>query len=378
MEGISTFSRVIFYGATLLSILVIGLYSEIGYSKNCNILADEEPAIVVSISNETLGFQKFFHVNEATRFDLADVVALQSSVSNVISEPFDAVSIKRNSDKRMPPAHLDCSLTESEKVVLRSHANLWREMMKNRWQTMLVIEPTAAWDVNIRNIMESLSHGFEQLVNSRTEYKEYHATQQDPYLHNHWDILRLGGCNHTLINFEDSIQYFDADTNPGNTRIMNHTLVPNHRLLSHRNIEECVGGYAVSLRGAVKLLTRYSYSMDLPLDKMINEMSSEGFLESYSVYPSVFKTWQYQLKLSEVVNTRLGNDEIAEIVNTDSDIKLRLATVLEEVIDLMKFWVYSPIYKNVPSFKNGTLDNFTELFYGKSKYRAFHNLMVQQ
>lgn len=378
MKGISTFSQVIFYGATLLSILAIGFYSEIGYPKNCNVHTEEEPVMVVSISNTTLGFQKFFHVNEATRFDLADVVALQSSVSNVLSDRFDAVSPKTNSDKRMPPAHSDCSLTESEKAVLRSHANLWREMMKNGWQTMLVIEPTAAWDINIRNNMESLSHGFEQLVNSKTENKEYHATQQDPYLHNHWDILRLGGCNHTLINFDESIEYFDADTNPDNIRIMNHTLVGNHRLLSHQNIEDCVGGYAVSLRGAVKLLTRYSYSMDLPLDKMINEMSSEGFLESYSVYPSVFKTWQYQPKLSEVVNTQLGKDDISKIINTNSDIKLRLTTILEEVRNLMKFWVYSPTYRNVPPFKNGTLDNLNELFYGKPKYRTFHNVMVQQ
>lgn len=335
-----------------------------------------------SIANSTLGFEKFFYINNPIRSDLDDVVVLQSLVSEVAPQRFAGVNPSDISDKSLPPSSRNSRnnhqqlLSEHDKAVFRSHANLWRDMIKNNWQTMLVIGADATWDIDIRQIMAHYSHGLDTLIHQRPKpnknastkddfsarlLKNNHVSSNDPYLHQNWDILQLGGCNPKFSSLDDSVEYYDPHSPASSTLLAGRRIKQSHRLVTYRGQERCSTAYAVTLQGAIKLLTRYSYDMSGSLDNVIHEMVQENLLHSYTVYPVPFIKWAYVPKIVSSGENPTSSElrqQLLEKGISESEFLSQWKSVMSDMI----FWKYSPVYKDSWP-KNGSLKNLKGYFY---------------
>lgn len=67
---------------------------------------------------------------------------------------------------------------------------------------------------------------------------------------------------------------------------------PGHRMIRHRSLEACSAGYAISQRGARKILSKTSSHLRAPIDLVIRDMIWNKELDSYSSYPITFSQWQ--------------------------------------------------------------------------------------
>lgn len=107
----------------------------------------ESLKLLESPQNATLGFQKIAYINLDTRYDLDDALVLQSSLSGLRIDRFSAVDATTLTDKGLPPASTDWYTKKSRGVLAcyRSHANLWRKMLEERWETLLIFEADVAW-----------------------------------------------------------------------------------------------------------------------------------------------------------------------------------------------------------------------------------------
>ena len=83
------------------------------------------PIRPLSAGNATLGFQTIQVINLPRRHDRADMLVLQSSISNLSLHITPGVDISDISDnKGMPPNSSPGSLKEAEKASFRAHANV--------------------------------------------------------------------------------------------------------------------------------------------------------------------------------------------------------------------------------------------------------------
>lgn len=346
-------------------------YSEKASGINDEHIAAAQNSLLRSPQNKTLGFQKFLYMNEKTRLDLEDTIMLQSSASGIIPEWFKSVELKelQKSTKGLPPASV--RVTDLRAAALyRSHANIWQRMIKEKWETALIIEPEALWDVNIREIMAHFSKGLEKMIKhqhdatdlyqdkSKKNKATFKATENDPYLHKHWEILQFGGCYENKNNMRNSVRYLDPHSPNGATFVDGSEIENNTRVVRWGNEVMCSTAYAITRMGAMKLLLRAALDINMSVDSLIAELVKEQRLESYSVFPVLFSQWEYIDNVGADVKAS-NPEEAAKLAQPDPKIK---AQAWAQARKDMSVWRVKKLF-SMSTPKKGALTQIKEILY---------------
>lgn len=334
-------------------------------------IAAAQNSLLHSPQNKTLGFQKFFYMNEKTRLDFEDTITLQSSASGIIPEWFKSVELKelQKSTKGLPPASVKVTDLRAA-AVYRTHANIWQQMIKEKWETALIIEPEALWDVNIREIMAHFSKGLEKMIKNQHEAKNlyqdkskktkatFKATETDPYLHKHWEILQFGGCYENKNNMKDSLRYLDPHSPNGATFVDGSEIENNTRVVRWGNDVMCSTAYAITRMGAIKLLLRAALDINMSIDSLIAELVKEQRLESYSVFPVFFSQWEYIDNVGAEVKEP-NPEEAAKLAQPDPKIK---AQAWAQARKDMSVWRVKKLF-SMSAPKKGALTKIKDILY---------------
>ncbi|VVT49891.1 uncharacterized protein SAPINGB_P002495 [Magnusiomyces paraingens] len=331
--------------------------------------------LLKSPANSTLGFQKLFYINLDTRYDLEDMIQLQSDVAGITPDLWPARKIEPNSFKGLPPASDDWPSKVALGLLgcLRSHADIWRATLKEKWETVLILEADAAWDIHVREMMAHFSKGFQEALPALSALNitdspmaphgkpgDYVPTENDPYMAKHWDILQLGGCFEKKERAEFKHVYFDPTAHRKPIPYADGSELGSHeRAIRWQNELMCTTAYAITPTGARKLLLRMSLQLNTPVDGLISELVREDKLRAYSTTPNVFIQWQYRdglgsnNKNSDISKFNPGDDASQEARN-------RMWALARKE---MKIWQYNGIF-GMSGFLHPALGGQAEQLYG--------------
>ncbi|ODQ64137.1 hypothetical protein NADFUDRAFT_47413 [Nadsonia fulvescens var. elongata DSM 6958] len=245
-----------------------------------------------SAGNSTLGFQRIEVINLPHRYDREDAILMQSVASDIEYEIFPGVYAKDLQESGLPPVSKAME-DEGPKACLRAHANIWRLMLKEKWSSALILEADAAWDVEIRAIMQRVSYALNDLMDTHPlSTSETLATEKDPYNLAKWDIISLGHCHENNQNSDHYQIFSDPDSPVG--KKYKEILLNDERVVRESGGPVCTTAYAISPTGALKLLLRTAIDFNRPVDLLIMDMVGDGTLISYSIHPPPFAQWKYE------------------------------------------------------------------------------------
>lgn len=143
------------------------------------------------------------------------------------------------------------------------------------------------------------------------------STSADPWMHEDWDILFLGYCLEapfTKENHPPDIDYehpphvlYNDDTLPDREHTgtsmaayLEHyghdvggpNVTSPKRLIKRLNSPVCTSAYAVSLRGASRLLYHLTRELTAPVDNNIAWAITDGKLKGYAPLPPIMGQWK--------------------------------------------------------------------------------------
>ncbi|KAL9107229.1 MAG: hypothetical protein Q9227_007853 [Pyrenula ochraceoflavens] len=166
----------------------------------------------------------------------------------------------------------------------RSHMNTLRHIVQNRISSALIFESDADWDVRFKDQLALLSASLPN------------TTETQPYGVG-WDVLWLGHCMETL-NRESPLpvisSYVDASVPrlqslPAFARdFLEYYGIQNEkmRLVTRSHDPTCLSAYAVTLKGASKLLYELSYNkLEAAIDNDMGRLTRDGQLPGLIVTP---------------------------------------------------------------------------------------------
>jgi hypothetical protein len=162
---------------------------------------------------------------------------------------------------------------------LRPHMVLWHEMVTQDIQTMLILETDAIWGQSIKAVHWRIAEALNRLLSTN-------PTEDDPYSSQSWDVISFGTCGDTEILPNTGIIFDDPDA-PYEDRYF-ETPLNHQRVIGRAGYLACTTSYAISQRGATRMLVRSAMGMGNNLDYIIGKMSAAGELDVFSVYPPTF------------------------------------------------------------------------------------------
>ncbi|KAJ9157504.1 Glycosyl transferase family 25 protein [Pleurostoma richardsiae] len=287
--------------------------------------------------NRTLGFHSIRFINMKSRYDRQDAAVIQAYLSGIDLQDAAAVDGATINAVGLPPTSND-ALKPGEKGCFRAHANIWSEVVQKRLPPVLVIESDATWDVNLRPIVALLNKHFTDLLRNmavRPLYGEHAADNEtapladdtgrsdaadpwwqpvdhrapplqpppylaeadadDPWHSDYWDLLSFGHCFDLQKAPNRHIRYADPWV-PAGKDYFGHQLGV-ERVVHQSGGTVCTTAYAVTQRGAAKLLLRMALDLDMPIDLIMQSMIANGELTAYSTIPTVMAQWHYKPNL---------------------------------------------------------------------------------
>lgn len=255
-----------------------------------------------SAGNATLGFEKVIYVNLPYREDYANVMTLQSHLTGleyIKSDGVDYHDFKPGYkglpplvNKELPAAVIGCAM---------SHINAWKQVVAEDWSSVLILESDATWDENIKEIAKRAAEGLHKLLTEKQLHRSRsNPTHSDPYDAAQWDILSWGTCfdegGYEARDSEVYVTYSDTDSPdcvydwPGNG--VREDLI-DERVMRKSGFPFCSSAYALTRKGAEKLLLRSSLFIDGPIDVTIAQEIDKEHLIGYEMFPPPFYQWRY-------------------------------------------------------------------------------------
>ncbi|KAF4826082.1 Procollagen galactosyltransferase 1 [Colletotrichum tropicale] len=270
-----------------------------------------QPPIVLAVSaaaNRTLGFGSIKMISLPIRQDKADAATVQSFLSNIDIQIVEGVNGSRLGEVGLPPSSIPDiepgqALSAGEKGCWRSHANVWRGLLHTDVETVLIMEDDVTWDIHIKDVMRLAASHLPGLLNGTgllglnpTRSSEEQA-QVDPWHSNMWDLITFGHCADGDQWKSEKVKYDDPYTSGEHGEWHGVGVKGGRRMLRRAGGMACTGAYAVSTRGAAKLLLRSGFDLNLPVDVIMNDMIKSDQLRAYSIWPPPVVQWRYRDKL---------------------------------------------------------------------------------
>lgn len=317
--------------------------------------------------NTTLGFGKIFYINLPTRYDNEDTLQLQATLTDLEMQLEPAVFAQNIKFKGLPPSsNLKYQhVKKGELACFRSHANVWRRVLKEKLDTALILEADAAWDMNIKKIMSHYGQALAEMLRKYEFIPEpLKPTENDPYLSQHWDVLHFGGCFENRKYINASMPYYDPYTGGKGTYLSIQELKPETRMIRFQPEQMCTTGYAVSRSGAMKLLARGAMNLDGPVDGLIAELIRKNKIRAFGAYPNPFVQWIYKNNIgADFYSSNMGAEE--KMINLESINKESFKNAWKEAKKDMSVWDYNGLF-NEQRFKEPALFNLKKHIYKES------------
>ncbi|KAK9377308.1 uncharacterized protein V1513DRAFT_436001 [Lipomyces chichibuensis] len=300
--------------ATLLSALLIAviIVLTVSYRSLMSTAVDirsatYQAALAKHAHNSSLGFGEIVYISMPSRTDRQDAM-------NLLSASFD-IKIKFiagvNGSEISPKAIPDQAPSDIRPSVLgcwRAHANAWRYLLETNLETLLIFEDDLDWNPNVKRTLETLSM---QMQNSKIRLNEPSDYERRiaPYGLD-WDVLYLGSWRHGgNPDFKQVVQKWDDPDVPdisglnkgkyGNIAALRNFGLTDEEIGKMRVLAPAywtmhTTGYAITRRGAQRLLFQMSYLGDMhgDVDVEITRLFREGKLRGYSLTPPAFSQFK--------------------------------------------------------------------------------------
>ncbi|KAI5779230.1 hypothetical protein EDC01DRAFT_633925 [Geopyxis carbonaria] len=251
--------------------------------------------------NATLGFGEIMYISMPNRTDRQDAMNLLASYTEISLTQISGVVGEMVSEKARPVGSK--SIKNGELGCWRAHANAWRHMIRSNIETALILEDDIDWDVNIKDIMSTLSLTMRGNTTLRLEPPTAQEETAAPYGLD-WDLLWIGACFHKVKDPENYILYDDPHApRKDQTRYrdseyfmkffnVTYPVQGGKRIISHAGSPACTMGYAVTKKGAQKLLFHIGHSgLYSPIDLTMGGLHRKGKLWGYEVHPQIVTEW---------------------------------------------------------------------------------------
>lgn len=159
----------------------------------------------------------------------------------------------------------------------------------NRWSSALVLEDDVDWDVSIREQTYLAADAVRKLT-----HESYHT--KAPY-GLFWDVLWMGHCSDPADFERPHVVYDDPSSIPhkdyhGISRYITTLLEEGQRSVHYSLEPLCTFAYAVTARGAMKLLQHAMQGRGGAFDLMLMHACQDGVVECISVNPEIFDPYQ--------------------------------------------------------------------------------------
>ncbi|TEA21408.1 Glycosyltransferase 25 family member [Colletotrichum sidae] len=261
---------------------------------------------VNAAANSTLGFGSIQMINLPIRQDKADAATVQGYLSGLDIHIVEGVNGSLLGDVGLPPSSIPedkPGLSGGEKGCWRSHANIWSSMLRSQAETVLVMEDDVTWDIHVKDVMRLAASHLPGLLNGtgllglNPTRSSQEQAQIDPWHSGKWDLITFGHCGDGDQWKAERVKYDDPYTNGEASEYFGVSLKGGRRMLRRAGGMTCTGAYAVSKRGAAKLLLRSGFDLNLPVDVIMNDMIRNDQLRAYSVWPAPIVQWRYRGQL---------------------------------------------------------------------------------
>lgn len=199
------------------------------------------------------------------RGDRQDAFTVLAEISNFTWTLMDGIKGDTVVNKSLPMGMTYDSVGMNAVGSWRAHMNTIRHVVRNKIQTALIFEDDADWDVTIRHQLKQYAHATRWLLK-----QEEKGVPFSPY-GDGWDVLTIGHCDSepwkndmrrwvipndpTVILPHLRTGAWIPDMKPWEAWDSKHPQASNHtRVCYTADWVACTTAYALSLRGATKLL----------------------------------------------------------------------------------------------------------------------------
>ena len=210
-------------------------------------------------------------------------LASATNVDLTMIEGTKSDDLKEGQDSKR--CHLACAFEQM---------SLWRRIVDENIFSALLISSNAVWDERIRYQLS----GFRDAAKTLTNHGLSPSPLNDPNpvygpYGNDWDVLWLGHCGKNSDAFYSSTTSANGVprakiwTAPDGRPLEDQYSSTEVRLTSDRPVGElCLSSYAVSYRGAVKLLGLAEDMSEL-MDQYVEERCNDGNLKCFMQWPQI-------------------------------------------------------------------------------------------
>ncbi|WEW56536.1 hypothetical protein PRK78_001982 [Emydomyces testavorans] len=265
-------------------------------------------------------FGRIYVVNLPSRTDRSDALVLMSALTGIKLDWIDGVNGHTVQEKALPPPAPQSHFHLANIGSWRAHLNALRAVVENNLGSALILEDDADWDVRIKSQLRDFALASRTLLqpllsqpssfadptlrdpsNSPGMPQSFDLNQlpqtvppmTSPYGDN-WDILWLGHCGTEFPNSElqskaelsgqlprGRVAHYNDATVPKDEHLLflskeddpRKTYPPHTRVIHHAMGSICSLGYAVSQKGARRLLYELGVkSFDGPFDLMLRDV----------------------------------------------------------------------------------------------------------
>lgn len=306
-------------------------------------------------------FEKVFLLNLPERTDKLDMFTLASSVTGFTFDVIEGVKGQGLNNKSLPSLNGAPTSDNPDKYNIigcwRAHMNAAQAIVRNRLSSALIIEDDSDWDTHLKDQLELFAQGSQFVTGIKPG-----ITPHSPY-GDDWDLLWLGHCSAGIGSDIDRRLVIENDfTVPPIERRVNYASVPDFekkgydnstRLVFQANWGVCMYAYALSFRGAQKLLRVQNMVQGLePIDLSIGGMCGDEF-KCVSVFPQLFDSHRSAGNPSRDTDMRTSDEEETREVGYTNNIvystKLNLDLLLKDATAKPKRqWPEDPIIHGPP------------------------------
>ncbi|KAI1472464.1 glycosyltransferase family 25 protein [Daldinia caldariorum] len=276
------------------------------------------------VSNDTLGFSKIVVINLPSRKDRRDAMSLAGSVSNLTFTWIDGVAGDQVSNRDVPPIRRGEHAASGAKGSWRSHMDALRSVTRENLPSALILEDDIDWDIRLKSQLQTFALASRTWLREsksgrhRTDLPDFDPpstlgsrSRAKAAIHNHeqntiqlapdagsdreihktaygddWDVLWLGHCGADFPDGQSSVsplrvEISGDETVPAPKHLKPHPfslndklgeLYPPHTRVVHASSGNvCTLAYAVSQRGARKLLSQFDNHYDTQWDLMLQK-----------------------------------------------------------------------------------------------------------
>ncbi|MCJ1266667.1 hypothetical protein MMC22_006552 [Lobaria immixta] len=240
------------------------------------------------VRNATLGFGKVFVINMKERTDKLDAVVMSASLTGFHVDAIEGVIGMEVSNRSLPidgvPKKSEWIQKKMNNIIgcWRSHLNFAHRIVSENLLSGLVMEDDADWSVYLKDQLVHVAEGSRYISDPSRKTTEF----QSPY-GDDWDMLWLGHCG---SKFRDQSPHYlienDPTVPPPEQRTQDHA--PDFDSAGYDNTTRvvyrtgdglCTQAYALSLRGARKLLLHYTRPIHFaPIDIGLRELCHDQIL----------------------------------------------------------------------------------------------------